>query len=218
MEPFGISWREGRLHIEGVPDAIKLVEIRGKKAKRLAHLALHRSDLDFAASCLEAINASDNEVIRASLWRSAVIFYIKCFVGGSQRSQIHASEIYKGDKSGQEIFQQFKHLRDKHFIHDENAFSQVTPSAAINSGSKLYKIEKIITLAHHVGTLDQANYNNLILLVKKALEWVISNFELLCNSITLDLEAESYEKLIGLPQVVYTVPQLDDIGKKRQDL
>lgn len=36
------------LHIEGLPDAVNLVSISGKIETQIAHMALHRDDLDFA--------------------------------------------------------------------------------------------------------------------------------------------------------------------------
>jgi hypothetical protein len=40
---------ENELHLDGFPDAIKLIRVDGPKAQLLADLALHRSDLRFAA-------------------------------------------------------------------------------------------------------------------------------------------------------------------------
>jgi len=56
MEHFTISKTEAGLHIEGFPDAVKVVVIDGREAKRLADLALHKDDLEFADACLDAID------------------------------------------------------------------------------------------------------------------------------------------------------------------
>ena len=38
--------------MEGFPDAVKALRIDGRKARRLADLALHKADLDFALDAL----------------------------------------------------------------------------------------------------------------------------------------------------------------------
>ena len=56
MEYFPVKQTSSGLHVEGFPDAEKLIKLKGKQAKRLADLKLHQSDLDFAHESLEAIN------------------------------------------------------------------------------------------------------------------------------------------------------------------
>lgn len=48
MEYFPIKQTENGLHIEGFPDAVKVIRIDGPQSKRLADLALHKADLEFA--------------------------------------------------------------------------------------------------------------------------------------------------------------------------
>ena len=45
METFEITKNESGFHIEGFPEAVEFCRITGTKAKRLADLALHRTDL-----------------------------------------------------------------------------------------------------------------------------------------------------------------------------
>ena len=58
MEYFPLSKTDAGLHVDGFPDAIKVLKITGPKAKRLADLALHTNDLDFADECLRNCNSS----------------------------------------------------------------------------------------------------------------------------------------------------------------
>ncbi len=50
MEHFEITKTPEGFHIEGFPNAVKVLRIDGPKAQRLADLALHKADLDFAGS------------------------------------------------------------------------------------------------------------------------------------------------------------------------
>lgn len=59
------------------------------------------------------------------------------------------------------------------------------------------KIAKIVCLSAIGETLAQDNYSNLYLLVTRALECVIGQFEVLCDVIASDLEAKPYEQLFA---------------------
>lgn len=52
MKRLPINQAGTTIHIEDLPDAVKAILIEGPQAKRFADLALHRSDLQFADSCL----------------------------------------------------------------------------------------------------------------------------------------------------------------------
>lgn len=99
MEYFLTAKEDGSFIVDGIPDGMKVIRIDGPKAKRLADLSLHQWDLEFAASCLEAINQVPDEpyVIRTALWNSAIIHYTKCFGDNAARFQLHAESIYEGN-------------------------------------------------------------------------------------------------------------------------
>ena len=209
---------DGCFNIEGFPDGVKVIAINGPKAKRLADLSLHKSDLEFSYECLQAINLAPEEpyVFREALWRSALVHFCKCF-GSDTRAQLNQKKIYKGEPEAVfTVFSYFKNLRDKHFIHDENAYSQSIPGAILNNGNKAYKIEKILCFSAHCVTLDQSHYSNLMLLVQKAQFWVDTEFDLLANTLTTDLEKEGYETLLAQKSVNYQVPTTDDISRAKK--
>lgn len=218
MEHFAISKTESGLHIEGFPDAVKVLAINGPEAKRLADLSLQKEDLEFADGCLDAINQTPEvpTVAREALWRSAIVHFVKCF-GNSARFQLSAAKIYKGEPpEALMAFEYFKDLRNKHFIHDENSYAQSIPGAVLNNGTKGYKIEKIVCLAAFGATLEQGNYGNLKLLIEKARAWVVSEFESLCERLTASLEQETYESLLARDAINYRVPTIDEISCSRK--
>ena len=91
------------------------------------------------------------------------------------RSQIDADHVYKSDVSALIAFSYFLNLRNKNIIHDENALSQAIPEAAVNDGTKSFKIEKIIVTSLDAITLGQENINNLSLLIERTLTWIEKN-------------------------------------------
>ena len=218
MEHFTISKNGSSLHIEGFPDAVKVVAIAGKESKRLADLSLHKADLEFADACLDAINQAPEQpdVIREALWHSAVVHFLKCF-GNSARFQLVAEKLYKGEPpEALMAFNYFKSLRNKHLVHDENSYAQSIPGAVLNNGTKNYKVEKIVCFMAIGATLEQGNYGSLKLLIQKARVWVVSEFDALCNRLTADLEKETYEALMARESLTYRVPSVDEIQRARK--
>ena len=218
MEYFNISQTEAGFHIEGFPDAVKVIAIDGREAKRLADLSLHKEDLEFADACLDTINQTPEEpfVMREALWRSAIVHFLKCF-GNGARFQLAAEKIYKGESpEALMAFNYFKSLRNKHLVHDENSYSQSIPGAILNNGMKDYKIEKIVCFAAIGATLEQGNYGNLKLLIEKARRWVVSEFDLLCERVTAALENENYDKLKSKEAITYRVPTVEEISWGRK--
>jgi hypothetical protein len=216
MERFQVSQTDSGLHLEGFPDVVKIIRVDGPHAKQLADLALHESDLEFAANCVEGINKAPEKppVLRQALWRAAIVHFMKCF-GDSARFQLSEKKIYKEKSTALTAFAYFKDLRNKHFIHDENSYAQSLPGAVLNNGTKSFKIEKIVCFNVIGDTLDQNNYGNLSLLIQEARTWVAAEVDTLCNLITTDLEAENYERLLSRDSVTITVPKIEETGKRR---
>jgi hypothetical protein len=219
MEHFPVSKNESGFHVEGFPDAAKLVRLDDPKARRISDLVLHKRDLDFAADCLTAINQVPVHppVVRDAIWSSAIVHYMKCFGDSGARFQLSAERIYKGEPpEAIQNHQFFRDLRNKHVVHDENSYDQCIPGAVLNKGDKIYKIEKIICLGGRAVVLGQDTYNTLKLLIDKAHAWVVGEFDTCCKLVTEELEKLSYEELLRRESVVYPAPTLDDIAKNRR--
>jgi len=220
MEHFSITKTEQGFHIEGFPDAVKVLRITGPKSRRLADLALHKADLDFALECLTAINQVPDEpyVLRQALWRSAIVHFIKCFGQSELRFSLDPKKVYKGDAGAFEPYGYFENLRNKHLIHDDNSYAQCLPGAVLNKKGMDHKIAKIVCLSVIGDTLSQDNYSNLHLLVTRAREWVVAQFDELCDVLTAELEPKSYDELFGLDGITYAAPGADDVHRSRPAL
>lgn len=220
MEHFEISKTPKGFHIEGFPDAVKVIRIDGPKARRLADLALHKSDLDFALECLKNINGVPDQpyVLRQALRRSAIVHFLKCFGASNSRFSLDSKKVYKGDAGAMYPFRYFDNLRNKHLVHDENSYAQCLPGAVLNKKEADHKIAQIVCSSFICDTLSEADYSNLHLLISRAREWVVGQFDTLCSVITADLESEPYEVLIERQAVTYTVPGPDEVSKQRNAL
>ena len=215
MEYFSITKTDEGFHVEGFPNAVKVLRISGPKAKRLSNLALHKDDLDFALECLEAINRTTERIVRQALWRSAIVHFAKCFGQSQSRFALDPEKVYKGDHDGLTVFEYFRDLRDKHIVHDENTYSQCLPGAVLNQKEAGHKIEKIVCLSVIADTLHQDAYADLHLLITRAREWVISQFDTLCNVLTTDLESASYGDLINREGITYTPYKTTEVAITR---
>ncbi len=85
----------------------------------------------------------------------------------------------------------------------------------LNDGTKAYKVEKIISASVFVVTLERNGYNNLDLLIKKALEWVNGQIDSICAELTKDLEAKPYAELAAMAPVAYSAPTAAELTSTR---
>jgi hypothetical protein len=217
MDSFEITKTDQGFHIQGFPDAAKVVQLDGPKAKRLSDLALHRADLAFTRECLEGINLVPETpyVLREGLWRAAIVHFMKCFGSSESRFSLTAKQVYKGDAGAMVAFEYFKALRDMHLVHDANSYAQCLPGAILNMKESSHKVAKIVCTSFIGATLVQDNYGNLHRLVTCAQEWVVEQFDKLCDILTTELEVLPYDDLFSRAAVTYRVPTLDELYRKR---
>jgi hypothetical protein len=218
MEDLRFSKTDAGFHIEGFPNAVKVIKLDGKLAAQLSSYSLHHFDLGRALSILESINEVDPEqyVIREALWHQAIVTYIKCFRPSDARYQLDEKRLYKKEPSeALEVFYYFLAMRNKNIIHDENSYTQCLPGAVINNRAQKYKIAKIVCMNVIGSDLGQETYSNLHLLITKALEWVQAKYDSLCDRLTRELEAEEYESLLEREGITYSKPSADDVHKSR---
>ena len=117
-----------------------------------------------------------------------------------------------------EPYKYFDSLRNKHLVHDENSYAQCLPGAILNKKDMKHKIAKIVCLSITGETLAQDNYSNLHLLIARALEWVVTQFDQLCNMLSVELELEQFETLLARQGITYSVPGVDEIHEARNTL
>lgn len=206
----------GGLHVEGFPDAVKVIRLDTEAARRLADLSLHLVDLDFAAQCLDLINEEDRAVVRQALWRSALVHLFKCFAHSAARQPLEAGAVFAGDPDGNEAFRYIRDLRNKHVVHDESALTYCAPGAILNARTAQQKIAKVVTLSLFAETLDQGNWNNARLLVEHTRSYVQGRYDDLATLITRDLEASSYDDLERSEGITPRIPgKVEDASVRR---
>lgn len=217
MKSLTITSKGDRIHIEDYPAAEKIVPLQHPQARRFADLALHQADLAFAVGCLEGINTvpDDPPVIREELWRAAIIHVMKCFDATGARSPLDADHLYGGEAVAAQVSDYFRKLRNKHLVHDENAWLQSHPGVVLNAKDTPRPIEDVAFVALRICTLEQWTYGNLMLLPKTALGWVEREMDRLHAGILADLVTADIEELRARPALTTRIPTIDDLGRKK---
>lgn len=113
------------------------------------------------------------------------------------------------------VFDHFRQLRNKHFIHDENSYAQSIPTAFLNDGTKPYKIEAVTCTNVPGGTLGPEAHHGLCRLVKITIEWVAHEIDALEAQITLDLESHDYRDLWNKPTPSFKLATPADVEHRR---
>jgi hypothetical protein len=124
--PTGITLQNDKMHIEGYPDASRVVRLTTPTAKRLADLVLHEKDLSFCERALQifanSLDRGQNDLPQA-IWISVLTKFYSCFGDSKARSALDATKVYMGTPEAMEIFEFFRQMRNKHIVHDENNYN-----------------------------------------------------------------------------------------------
>jgi hypothetical protein len=217
-EPLGITRRGGALHIEGYPDAVALKRIDDPVARQLQATVLHYSDLRFCREALVALVALERKsqpLVAEALWVASIARYFKCFGANVSRTQLAARKVFKGEAGAADVFEYFQHLRDKHVIHDENAYSQSFTAVALNPKNAPFKIADVISMVMTASTVDDQHVESFSRLVCFTCDWVERKRDELHKLLGSRYEMESYQALMRMPNVEYRVPTSDKISVSR---
>lgn len=221
MQRYTITLVGDKFHIEGFPDAVKVIatsDLSPHLSRQLADCVLHRDDLSFSKHCVEQLRNSHHiPLVREALWRSAIVHYCKCFDQSGRIRGVVTSSKYlpKGDARVGHQF--FLDLRNKHLVHDENSYTQTSVGAVIAPSGRDYKVEEVVCTKITSVTLTDEHLDILSHLIDAALNWVVSRFDPLVEMIKEELESLSYETLLSQPEMTpYRAPTVDEVSKRRQ--
>ena len=91
MESYNISFTENGIFVDGIKDAVFLKKLPLSIGKTISDYSLHREDLSFAKYNLDSINnvgIVEDVRLQQTLWRSAIVHYVKCFSSAKARGLI----------------------------------------------------------------------------------------------------------------------------------
>lgn len=220
MRPIEITLKDDALHIEGFPDAAKVVALDDDGARLLADLMLHSTDLRMTVAALDVLDETpeDDVLVRESLWRAALVSFFKCFGKSAARTtRLDPSTIYANEiPQAREAFDHLKHLRNKHVVHDENAWTQVMVAAILNQEDAESKVEEVVASVISSVTSVPQNSEALRRLTSIALAYAESECDRLCAVLQAALETQPYDALIARPAPSYWAPPASEVGVRRK--
>jgi hypothetical protein len=157
MEKLRLRQNGETIEILGFPNAAMVICIDGPKARSIADLWLHNTDLEFADECLRLLieMPKQPEALREALWRCAVVHFPKCFGGNKSRRNLRGKAVYKSrpDKA-MEAFEFINALRNKHLVHDDNSLTECVPGAILNRVGATRKIARVVCLDRNAATRE----------------------------------------------------------------
>jgi hypothetical protein len=217
VEGIGVT-PDGNLELTGYADAAKIVEVPGELGKRLAHLGLHLSDLNFADECLHAMTArgpslaNGADIVQQALWNAAVVATYKCFGGNGARSRLIVADIFGEDR---QTLDYYWNLRRKNVVHDENDLAQAYVLAVLEHPGIGPKIREVLCGVMDFTHADVENAAVLRWVVETTRDWVWKEIETLRSSIAAELNSWTYEALDALLPMRGRKPILDTIRVTR---
>jgi len=144
-------------------------------------------------------------------WRMAVLYSMKCFTRHPSRAHLDERTIFEGDGHCREIFSYFRTMRDRLFVHDENAYSDCRVGLVVNGPQAPRKVEAAKVFAIPTATLAQTDQVSLYYLIRKTLEWVTAEIDRVAQSLTSDYERRSYAELNSAQDVETPPPGIREI-------
>jgi hypothetical protein len=112
-----------------------LFSLRFKRAEAHADATSVLLDLRLTAAALDRLikllgDKSDDELVKGSLWTTALISYSRCFIGG-RRPPLAESVFEDFHETAFGFHRHLIAMRDKHVAHSVNPFEQVGVGAVV---------------------------------------------------------------------------------------
>jgi hypothetical protein len=216
VKPLRISVHGNDLHIEDYPDAVAVKALDAQEARQLGSLVLNERDLRMAEEALHAGDAAESLTpLSEVLWTSAVALYFKAFGASKARIPLDAKKIFKGRPDALQCHRHFADLRNKHLLHDENAYAQPFVGLALNRRGMDWKVADVLSGVLFAYTADDSHRQPFRQLVGYALAWVSAERDGMHERLGKQYNAKSYDELDALSGISFRVPGRAEVGKTR---
>jgi len=191
----------------------KVIEVPKELQKHICSLKLNLDDMEtclkFIVETKEQINKeTKNIIVIESLFFSSVVLFYKCFGYNKSRTSLNENSIYK-DEDSKKAFKYYKSFRDKHFVHDENCFSQCFCLAHINKIGYNKKISAVDLLSLKREPINKVDINNMHRLIFLTCEWINKYLEKKKELIASDLEKIDYKDLLNMKDFNFNFERSD---------
>ena len=215
--PQSISIKDGHLHIDGYPNANRVVRLASPSAKRLASLRLHQSTLRYCEDAMqELVRMSPISQVAASAMITGVAArYFSCFGKNNSKSvyPLEASQVFKGKQEAKECYLYWRSIRNKHLVHNESEMTSLYSGLVLGSQ---HEIQDVISL--HVRAMietDKEHCQLLFNLIDHTRKHVDSEIEKVLQRVFSEAHAMTPEERAALTPIQYKLPDTGAVEKTR---
>jgi hypothetical protein len=197
-----------------------LFSLKFKQAEELADATSVLLDLRLAASALDRLiellkESSDDDLVKGSLWMTAVVSYARCFIGG-RRPPVGESAFEGFHESALGFHRHILALRDKHAAHSVNSFEQVVVGAVVSeeeAGIKRVIGTGVLAVKHVM--FDDQGISDFRHLVGGLEAKIASSCKTLEATVLVEAQTRPVEEILAMPRLGVTVPGPSDATAAR---
>jgi hypothetical protein len=214
--PTGVRLADGRLHIDGYPDAKKLVELNSHVGHRLACLRRHQSALKFCQDAMQDFAATRNShpLLAEAALIGIAARYFSCFGYNEASAPLVAERVFKGTPDARKCFEHWKAIRDSHFIHDQSDLLSLR--TGIVFGPNLEVQDILLLLAGPNVARDAEHAQLLFNLIDHTLKHASDEIGAVLERAFGEARAMTADERDALPEISYVAPRPEDVNKIRR--
>lgn len=213
--PTNIRIVDGRLHIDGYPNASKLVELDKPIANRLAGLRRHQSVLAWCEKTMQKFGEifdTQPELAEAT-FIGIITQFCSCFADDVP-CKLDPSKTFKGKPYAKESFEFIKAIRDKHYVHDQSELTSNKSTLVLRQNGD---VEDILSIRHKIEIWSDRPHAQLLYdLITLTLEVVTHEIDQILPRAFAEVAKMTAEERIGLPEANWTTPRPANVTKKRK--
>lgn len=222
---FAAVKRGRHLQLVDADEKVLFKQVSGPLVHQLQSVALHEVDLRFCKACLKelrALNWEKQSDQAEAYWIACITRFFKCFGGSKSRVKLSARKIFVTPPTD-DTFAFYLALRNKHIVHDENAFSNAHVVVAINTDDVSDPLKEVFVSPVHLFIINEVELDRLSLLVETASDWVVSKRVELEQLLENKYKPWARTRLFALPDLIVSSPDMDQVfiarssGTKKHD-
>ncbi|MBW9113173.1 hypothetical protein JNB88_05860 [Rhizobium cauense] len=194
------------IKIDAYPNASKIAEVSGQRARRLSSLRLHHAVLEECERAMQEWLAipETNASARSLLVAGVATKYFSCFGRNSASGPLNAAKIFGSDSNAMECFDFWKAVRDNHIAHDVSTLSQPQSLVAIGPNGEFVDVVSL-TIRANIASDSETN-NVLYQLIWRTMKWVETAIEKAVEGLREEVAAMTDEQRLALKEARYTAP------------
>lgn len=148
--PTGIRLEGNSMHIDGYPDAVAVVRLSTKIAKRLADLRYHEGHLGFCEATMQQAGYENPErpLLHEAAILGIVLTFFSCFNDSKYVRPLSPKRVFARMPEAHEAFKYWQALRDKHFVHQQGTMAENITAIVLGQNAEVHDILSMKFAAH----------------------------------------------------------------------